>query len=66
MKYVYNVGFITNEGKPDETQIDIPETVAAEETIVEIVNLILSLKNELNLKEVTYIDYLGENEEDEE
>ena len=52
----YNVGFINNEGNHDETQLDIEERNRIEEEVVELINLILSLKNEMGIKEVTYID----------
>ena len=57
---VYNVGFINSEGKLDETQLDIEKcNLVADETI-EMINLILSLKDEMDIKEITYIDYVGE------
>lgn len=57
---VYNVGFINSEGKLDETQLDIEKhNLVADETI-EIINLILSLKDEMDIKEITDIEYVGE------
>ena len=58
----YNVGFINNEGNHDETQFDIEERNRTEEEVVELINLILSLKNEIGIKEVTYIDLSEEAE----
>lgn len=55
---VYNVGFINADGKQDETQLDIEERNRTDEEVIELMNLILSLKDEMNIKEITYIDYL--------
>lgn len=63
--FVYNVGFIDVNGRQDETQLDIEERNIIEEEIVELINIILSLKDEMDIKEVTYIDYMEcEDEED--
>ena len=61
---VYNIGFINVDGKHDETQLDIEERNFQSEEIVELINLILSLKDEMGIKEVTYIDYVGSEEEE--
>lgn len=55
---IYNVGFINTNGKQDETQLDIEEPHREDEEIIELINLILSLKDEMGIQEVTYIDYL--------
>ena len=54
----YNVGFINTDGEQDETQLDIEERNSTDEEAIELMNLILSLKDEMDIKEVTYIDYL--------
>ena len=55
---IYNVGFINTNGKQDETQLDIEEHNREDEEIIELINLILSLKDEMGIQEITYIDYL--------
>lgn len=55
---VYNIGFINENGEQDETQLDIEEQNTTEEEVIELINLILSLKDEMDIKKVTYIDYL--------
>ena len=47
---VYNVGFINTDGKQDETQLDIEERNRTDEEVIELMNLILSLKDEMNIK----------------
>lgn len=54
----YNVGFINTDGEQDETQLDIEECNSTDEEVIELMNLILSLKDEMGIKEVTYIEYL--------
>lgn len=64
-KSTYNVGFTTTDGRNDETQLDIEysdDDLSVER--VDMINLILSLREELKIKEVTYIDYVGECEEE--
>lgn len=61
---VYNIGFVNENGKQDETQLDIEEQNTTEEEVIELINLILSLKDEMDIKEITYIDYLECEEED--
>ncbi len=61
----YNVGFINIDGKQDETQLDVEERNSTEEKITELMNLILSLANEMGIKEVTYIDYMECEDEEE-
>lgn len=61
---IYNVGFINENNEHDETQLDIEVKGYPDEEITEMINLILSLKDEMKIKEITYIDYVGEEEED--
>ena len=56
--FTYNVGFIDVNGKQDETLLNVEEPNRPDEDIIELINLILSLKDEMNIKEVTYIDYV--------
>lgn len=60
----YNVGFINIDGKQDETQLDVEERNSTEE-VCQLMNLILSLANEMGIKEVTYIDYMECEDEEE-
>lgn len=53
---IYNVGFIDMDGREDETQLDIQESNIVEDEVVELINLILSLKDEMGIKEITYIE----------
>lgn len=55
---ICNVGFINTDGEQDETRLDIEERNSPDEKVIELINLILSLKDEMDIKEVTYIDYL--------
>ena len=55
---IYNVGFINIEGKEDETQLDVEECNREDAEMIELINLILTLKEEMGIKEVTYIDYV--------
>ena len=62
---ICNVGFINADGDQDETQLDIEERNRTDEEVIELMNLILSLKDEMNIKEITYFDCLEyENEEE--
>lgn len=63
--WVYNVGFINENNERDETQLDLNEFNRTEEEMVELINLILSLKNEMGIKEITYIECVGYEEEEE-
>ena len=53
---VCNVGFINAYGEQDETQLDIEERNRTDEEVIELMNLILSLKDEMNIKEITYLN----------
>ena len=59
---IYNVGFINTNGREDETQLDIQESNIAEDEVVELINLILSLKDEMGIKEIIYIEDAYEEE----
>jgi hypothetical protein len=61
---IYNVGFINEYNERDETQLDVAES-NMEDVIVELMNLILSLKEEMGIKEITYIECVGRTEEEE-
>ena len=63
---IYNVGFINENNERDETQLDVEEYTATEAEVVELINLILSLKDEMGIKEITYIECMGCEEEEEE
>jgi hypothetical protein len=63
--WIYNVGFINEDNLDDETQVDLNEFNKTEEEMIELINLILSLKDEMGIKEVTYIEYVGCEEEEE-
>lgn len=63
----FNVGFINTDGKQDETQLDVEDPHYPDAEIIELMNLILSLKDEMGIKEITYIDgteYEGDEEEE--
>ena len=62
---VCNVGFINTNGYEDETQLDVEEYNTTEQEVIELINLILSLKEEMRIKEITYIDYLEYEDEEE-
>lgn len=63
----FNVGFINTDGKQDETQLDVQEYNYEDAEIIELMNLILSLKDEMGIEKITYIDgteYEGDEEEE--
>ena len=60
----YNIGFINENNEPDETQLDVEEYNQEDAEMIELINLILSLKDEMGIKEVTYIEYMKCDEED--
>lgn len=62
---VYNVGFINKDNLEDETQLDVNEYNSADAEMIELINLILSLKDEMGIKEITYLEYLTCDEEEE-
>ena len=59
---VFNVGFINEDGRDDETQLGVEDHVIVEDNVVELINLILSLKDEMGIKEITYIEDAYEEE----
>jgi hypothetical protein len=63
--FVYNVGFVNTLGENDETQLDIAEQNDDYAEVLELMNLILSLKDEMGIKEITYIECVGLEEEEE-
>ena len=58
----YNIGFINVNDEQDETQLNIQEYNSEDAEIIELINLILSLKDELCIKEITYIECVDEEE----
>lgn len=62
---IYNVGFINKNDERDETQLDVNEYNTEDAEIIELMNLILSLKDEMGIKEVIYIDCVGCEDEEE-
>ncbi len=62
---IYNVGFINKDNLEDETQLDVNEYNSEDAEMIELINLILSLKEEMGIKEITYIEYVGCEEEEE-
>ena len=62
---IYNIGFINSNNEPDETQLDVKEYNNQDAEMIELINLILSLKDEMGIKEITHIEYMGCEEEEE-
>lgn len=60
----FNVGFIDVNGRKDETQLDVEEYNYEDAEIIELINLILSLKDEMDIKKITYIDGVYDDEEE--
>lgn len=56
----YNIGFINMDDKEDETQLDIEARNREDEEIIKLINLILSLKDEMSIKEITYVEFVKE------
>lgn len=63
--FVYNIGFINSDGKDDVTQLDIEEQDNEYKEVLELMNLILSLKDEMDIKEITYIECVNQEEAEE-
>lgn len=61
---IYNVGFINEDNKRDETQLDIEEYHNLNLEMIELINLILSLKDEMGIKEITHIECMECEEEE--
>lgn len=62
---VYNIGFINENNEPDETQLDLEEYNDENAETIELINLILSLKNEMGIKTITHIEFVGYEDEEE-
>lgn len=62
---IYNVGFVNSDNLEDETQLNINEFNDDDQEMIELINLILSLKDEMGIKEITYIECVGHEEEEE-
>ena len=56
---IYNIGFINTNGEKDKTQLDIRKPDMPDADMIELINLILSLKDEMDIKEIVYIDCVG-------
>ena len=63
---IYNVGFINANGQHDQTQLDVEDYNLEDVVLLELINLILSLKDEIGIQQIEYIDYVGCDDEDEE
>ena len=60
---IYDVGFVNVNGEHDSTELNVEEQNTVDEEIIELINLILSLKDEMSIKEITSIDYMECEEE---
>lgn len=58
----YNVGFVTNDNTFDSIDISIEPYFGLEGNIVNIINVILNVREEKNIKLIQYIDYIMEDE----
>lgn len=61
---VYNVGFIDKNKLSHEIQLDVEESDIGNEEVIELINLILSLKDEMEMLEIEYIEYVGQEKEE--
>ena len=52
----YNVGFINDGGENDETQLCVESNEDPDVVMADMCNFILSLKEEMEIKEITYIE----------
>ena len=59
---VYEVGFINEDNERDETELNVVECNTELSEMVELMGLVISLKEELGIKEITYIEYVGREE----
>jgi len=57
-----NVGFINSNKELDETQLDVKSANYLETEVVDLINIILSLKEEMDIVEVEYIECFEEEE----
>lgn len=62
---IYKVGFINEDNEHDETQLEIYEYNNLSMETIELINLILSFKDEMGIKEITYIECMECEEEEE-
>lgn len=62
---IFNVGFVNENDERDETQLDVNEYNSEDAEIIELMNLILSLKDEMGIKQVISIDCVGCDDEEE-
>lgn len=53
---VFNIGFIDSNGVTSEVQLDIEKHDFMSDTMVELFNLILSLREEMDINEIIYIE----------
>ena len=60
---VYNIGFTNSNGDKDETQINIEKYENPLDEVSELLNLILSLREEMDIKDIEYIYCVGEEDE---
>lgn len=58
---VYNVSFKNSKGQLDETQLDIIKS-EPEEVHLELLNLILSLKDEMDIQEIVDVYFVEDTE----
>ena len=63
---IYNVGFINENNERNETQLDVMEYNQEDIERMELINLILDLKDEMGIKKIIYIECMGCGEEEEE
>lgn len=56
----YVVGFTTNGGLFKHIEIAVDNDFILEEAIVNIINAVLNVREEMDIKTVTYIDYIME------
>lgn len=58
----YVVGFVTNDGLFKHIDVTVDDNFVLEETIVSIINTVLNAREEMDIKTVSYIDYIMEDE----
>lgn len=54
----FNIGFINDEGKEDETQFNVPLTDESTER-ANLINLCFYMREEMGMREIIYVDYVG-------
>lgn len=55
---VFNIGFVNSFGEEDETQFNVPITDESTE-IADLISMCLYMKDEMDMKEIIYVDYVG-------